>query len=137
MSLFYRSTIESIITFCISSWGGNVRCQEKTKFDRLIKKAGKIARSDFPSFDAAYAIHCFRKIERISSDIQHPLAPQIKYSPRSNRILLIHCKTERFRKSFLPSAVKLICHSTATRRTQNYGKHDYVITSTCIIIMSL
>ena len=108
MSLFYLSTIESILTFCITCWGGNVKCQDKLKFDRLIRKAGKIVRTNFPPLDSLYIICCSRKIDQIISDPLHPLAPQIKFSPRSNRPILFHCKTERYRRSFLPSSVKLL-----------------------------
>ena len=39
MSLFYTSVIESILTFCIIGWGGNVTIKNKTVINRSIKRA--------------------------------------------------------------------------------------------------
>ena len=38
ISLFYKSTIESILTFCIIGWGGNTNEKQKNKLNSLIKR---------------------------------------------------------------------------------------------------
>ena len=45
IELFYHATIESIIVFCITSWGGNIRIRDQTNFDRLIKKQGEFSKA--------------------------------------------------------------------------------------------
>ena len=37
-TLFYRSCIESIVTFCISVWGGNISVADKQGVNRIIKR---------------------------------------------------------------------------------------------------
>ena len=106
--LFYRSTIESMITFCLTSFGGNTRQQEREKIDRIIRKASKISTSSFHHFNDLYQTCCTRKINAIVSDSQHPLYSQIKISARSKRPVLMKCNKERYKKSFLPSAIKLL-----------------------------
>ena len=108
IELFYHATIESIIVFCITSWGGNIRICDQTKFDRLIKKAGKIFKSNPPPFEILHRTISLKKIQTICSDPKHPLAPQIRLSSRRNRPLFLRTNTERYRSSFLPSAIKLL-----------------------------
>ena len=108
MSMFYHSTIESMINFCITAWAGNTRHQDKEKLNRVIRKACKITTSTFPYIDELYIIACTRKISSILLDNQHPLFPQITISTRSNRPRLLICNKERYRRSFLPSSIKLL-----------------------------
>ena len=65
MSLFYKATMESLVTFCITCWGGNARGKERERLDGLIKKAGKITRSTIPSSDELYLSNCSKKINSI------------------------------------------------------------------------
>ena len=108
LSLFYRSTIESMITFCLTSFGGNTRQQDKDKIDRIIKNASKISMCSFHHFNDLYQTCCTRKINAIVLDSQHPLHSQIKRSARSKRPVLMLCNKERYRKSFLPSSIRLL-----------------------------
>ena len=108
LSLFYKSTIESILLFCITAWGGNVRTLDSTKLDRIVRKASKITHHNTHCFETLYLDMCRRKITYIKKDSTHPLASQIVTSTRSNRHILIRCTRERYRNSFLPSSIKLL-----------------------------
>ena len=42
ISLFYSSTMESIFSFCLIAWGGNITCNDENKINSIIKKVQKI-----------------------------------------------------------------------------------------------
>ena len=100
LELFYKSIIESVISFSLVCWGGNIRTNNKQKLDSVIRKACKICKASFPDFDYLLALNCQRKILSIKSDISHPLFGRIRYSERSNRPIPIRCKRERYKNSF-------------------------------------
>ena len=107
LSLFYNSVIQSIISFCVIGWGGNVTGIQKKKINCLIRRAGKTSKSIFITFDQLHKALCFKKINSIENT-DHPLAHNIKRSVRSNRPLFLKSNTERYRKSFLPYAITLL-----------------------------
>ena len=109
LDLFYTPTIQGIICFCIIAWGGNVSLVFKQKINKVIKRAARITHSDLSFFDELLCTLSLKKIDSIENS-DHPLACKIKRSVRSNRPLFIKAKTERFSRSFLPFAVKLIVH---------------------------
>ncbi len=42
MSLFYKQFIESVLSFCIVAWYGNLSLSNKNRLGGLVKVAGKI-----------------------------------------------------------------------------------------------
>ena len=68
--------MESILHFCITVWGGNARASDISKFDRIIRKAGKLSNDNFCDFDLLHFKSCYRKIKNIEEDTTHPLAKQ-------------------------------------------------------------
>ena len=107
LNLFYTSTIQSIISFCLIAWGGNTSVFCKKKINRVVKRAEKITHSSFCFFDDLVSFLSLKKINIIEKS-DHPLRCKIKRSVRSNRPIFIKTRTQRFSKSFLPSAIKLI-----------------------------
>ena len=109
LDLFYETTIQSIICFCVIAWGGNVSILCKKKINKVIKRASRITHSELSHFDELLCHLSLKKIMAIENS-DHPLASKIKRSVRSNRPLFIKTKTERFSRSFLPFSIKLIKH---------------------------
>ena len=109
LDLFYETTIQSIICFCVIAWGGNVTILCKKKRNKVIKRASRITHSELSHFDELLCHLSLKKITAIDNS-DHPLASKIKRSVRSNRPLFIKTKTERFSRSFLPFSIKLIKH---------------------------
>ena len=107
ISLFYRSIINSVISFCICAWGGNTAQRDISKIDRVTRQARKITNEDQFDFKELFQKACVNKITKILKDTSHPLHNQIIFSSRSNRVLLIRSRKERFKNSFLPLAVKI------------------------------
>ena len=108
MSLFYHSIIESILLFCFCCWGGNCTGQDKDRFDFIIKKASKICGHAFDNSNVLYRNSCFKKITNILKDNTHPLASQIVRSSRSSRFIPPRTNRERYKRSFLPSSIRLL-----------------------------
>ena len=96
LSLFYRSTIQSILSFCIAAWGGNIRYKDKCTMNRIIKKACKICSNiNLPYFDELLLANTTSKIHAISIDVHHPIAAQIVLSSHRNKPICLKCKKER------------------------------------------
>ena len=106
ISLFYQSVIQSIISFCICIWGGNANSKAISKIDSVAKYASKITCSDQLSFDQILSKFTEKKIIKIMKDQTHPLNESVQFSSRSNRLIIMKTRTERYKKSFLPRAVK-------------------------------
>lgn len=108
MSLFYHSSIESVFSFCITCWARNVREKDKAKLNAMIKKASKITNANFLNINGIFELNCVRKLKQILTDPCHPLFSQIKLSVRSNRPLHMKCNKERYKRSFLPTSIRLL-----------------------------
>ena len=107
LGLFYESCIYSVLTFCISAWGGNQRIKEKTIIDRSIKRCNKLlCKSVYVDIDQAFLISCLRKFSHIVKDSTHPLHCFINFSMRTNRLIHMRTRTTRFFNSFLPYAIR-------------------------------
>ena len=106
LSLFYKSTIESLLRFCLIAWGGNSREQDKKKINAMIKKVNKLTNNRNFFFEELLSSLCQQKLNNILADPSHPLFAQIKISVRNGRLLLLKTNTERYRCSFLPLAIR-------------------------------
>ena len=114
LSLFYRSMIVSIISFCVGAWGGNTVQKDTKKIDSVAKHATRLTGIKQDSFIEIFEKICNKKFNRILNDPTHPFYSQINRGERSGRVLFLRMKTERYRSSFLPTAIKL--HSETERR---------------------
>ena len=71
---FYRSAIESILTFSICVWFGGNSQRQRGRLDRVVKIASKIFGSEFTSLTAIYKYAIYRSKKRLS---QTKLTPPI------------------------------------------------------------
>ena len=109
ITLFYKSVIESVLSFCISCWGGNSSKGDRIKVDWIIKISEKFT-IHVPHGEEQYNKKTLDKIVSISKDVKHPLYCFLNKS-KSNRIdgySHIMTKTERHSKSFLPCAIRFL-----------------------------
>ena len=69
----YKSLVESVLTFNVVVWYGNLGVKGKTKLARIVGMAGKItgAKQDSPS--DLYLTAVEQKTARILDDSKHPL----------------------------------------------------------------
>ena len=105
MSMFYKSVVESVLTFCMLCWYGGISYQARKKVERIVTSAVKLG-CDAQSLEDLYNTLIVKKCDQIMNDDSHPLSSNFVSLPSKRRLAAIRCRTERFRKTFVPSAVR-------------------------------
>ena len=108
LAVFYTACIQSVLSFGISCWGGNLRVRDEEKLNRLIRKASKVAGCDLPSIREIYEHACKKKALNILNSPSHPLYLEFTRSCRTGRLLSRSARTDRYRKSFVPTSIRLL-----------------------------
>ena len=102
--MFYVSIIQSVVTFCITCYYGNLSKHDVNmigKISRVANKLGVIANA----FEDLYCINVRNMLMKIMKNPQHPLNMYIQWLPSRQRLRSILCKTKRYQMSFLPTAI--------------------------------
>ncbi|KAI5614754.1 gastrula zinc finger protein XlCGF28.1-like, partial [Silurus asotus] len=79
LTMFYRGTIESIVSSCITAWFGNCTVSDRKTLQRIVRTAEKIIGVSFPSIMDIYTTCCIRKAHSIVDDHTH--TPHTHTSP--------------------------------------------------------
>ena len=108
ISLFYNSAMESILCFCLIAYGGNITITDENKINSIIRKVQKVTNVPHSTIKELFTILVKKKINQIKKNNNHPIYKEIRYSERenSNLVLYPNIRTERYRRSFLPSALR-------------------------------
>jgi gmma-aminobutyric acid receptor subunit gamma len=69
---FYRCTIESILSGCITTWYGNCTALNRKALQRVVWSAQRITSGKRPALHDTYNTRCHRKAKKIIKDINHP-----------------------------------------------------------------
>ncbi|KAI4890520.1 hypothetical protein NFI96_010035, partial [Prochilodus magdalenae] len=143
---FYRCTIESILTNCISVWYGSCSASDRKALQRVVKTAQRITGTQLPTIESVYQKRCLSRARSIIKDPSHPnhelftLLPSGRYQ-RNDR--LFRRNASQFScGEILPGAssinIKADCHkagpgyiSTTRSSAVNITTHQGVITTTC------
>ena len=104
----YRSLIESILTFNVIAWFGNLTVKDKAKLTSFFKLAGKIVGHEQRSLSGLYELFCKRKAGKIIRDPTHPLHDAFKMLPSGRRWLAPLAKRSLYRRSFIPTAISIL-----------------------------
>ena len=99
--IFYCSILGSVITFGISCWGSSITAGDRKR----LNSTNKISRQNNEQRGSKYRDP--KKYNSILKDNDHPLNCNFITSMRSNRIIQPKSRTERYRLSFIPTAVRL------------------------------
>ncbi|KAK3539470.1 hypothetical protein QTP70_008487 [Hemibagrus guttatus] len=92
LTTFYRGTIESILSSCITAWFGNCTVLDCKTLQRIVRTAEKIVRVSLPSITNIYSTCCIRKANSI---LDYPTLSHTYSSP--------FCHLERGTEAFGPS----------------------------------
>ncbi|KAI3366893.1 hypothetical protein L3Q82_009536 [Scortum barcoo] len=65
---FYRCTIESILTGCITAWYSSCTALNRKALQRVVKAAQHITRTELPSMEDLYTQRCRKKATKIIKD---------------------------------------------------------------------
>ena len=76
MRIFYKSYIESVLSFSMICWYGNLNVKDKASLAKVVKAAGKIIGAKQSSLADLYNRFVHKKAESILSANGHPLHPE-------------------------------------------------------------
>ncbi len=111
LSLFYKSTVESIMSFCIVNWFGSCTNIVKRKFKRIVKCAKRLG-CDAVDLEDLYRIVVTKKCKLIMKEPTHPLYECFKLLKSKKRLSSLYARTCRFKNSFVPNAIRMYNKST-------------------------
>ncbi|KAF7644919.1 hypothetical protein LDENG_00213430 [Lucifuga dentata] len=107
---FYRSTIESVITYCISAWYAGSSAADRKALQRVINTAQKIVGCPLPSLEEIAGSRCLRRSTAILKDPSHPAHHLFERMPSGKRYRSMKARTSRLRNSFYPWAIRTLNH---------------------------
>ena len=113
LQIVYKSLVESVLTFNIVVWYGNLGVKGKAKLARIVGMAGKIVGAKQDSLSDLYLTAVERKTARILDDAKHPLFSQFQKLRSGRRYKVPIARKNVYKKSFIPSAISVL-NSRAT-----------------------
>uniref|UniRef100_A0A8C2G3L7 Reverse transcriptase domain-containing protein n=1 Tax=Cyprinus carpio TaxID=7962 RepID=A0A8C2G3L7_CYPCA len=106
MYTFYRGTIESILTSCITVWYGACNASCRKTLQRIVRAAEKIIGVSLPSLQDIYGTRLTRKALCIAGDPTHPSHSFFSLLPSGRRLRSLQARTSRLKDSFIHQAVR-------------------------------
>ncbi|KAI3368350.1 hypothetical protein L3Q82_008055 [Scortum barcoo] len=92
---FYRCTIESILTSCITVWYGSCSAADRKALQRVVKAAQRIAGAPLPRIEDIYRKRCLKRAGKIIKDSSHPAHRLFTLLPSGKRYRSARTKTTR------------------------------------------
>ena len=108
MILFYRAFIESVISFAVICWYGNLGIVQKNSLNGIVKAAGKIVGVKFRCLSHIYDEQVLKKASSIRGDSSHPLKGEYKLLPSGQWLEAPATKNNRYKFSFIPTSIRAI-----------------------------
>ncbi len=105
MKMFYTCFIESIESFSVICWYGNLNVKSRGKFNSIVKICSNIVGTEFRTIAQIYEHKVTKKGQLVLSDVIHPLCDEFQLLPSGRRFKLPLCKSNRYRNSFVPAAI--------------------------------
>ena len=106
MRMFYSSFIESVLTFSIISWFGNLSVANKNRLGGIVKVCQKTTGMTLNPLNHIYQVRATQKAKVILGNPQHPLFKEFRLLPSGRRYAYKKkAKSNRYTKSFVPMAV--------------------------------
>ena len=108
MKTFYRSFIESILTFSFISWYSCLTMDDRKKVDRVVRVCGKIVGENQESLSDLYKRRCVQKAKSIITDSNHVLAHNFELLPSGRRYREPFYRLKRTKNTFIPQVIKFL-----------------------------
>ncbi len=108
MALFYKSHIESVLTFSFICWFGGLNVRQKNALNKIVNIGGKIIGVQQSNLSVLYNSQVVKRANSILSDHSHPLHHHFQLLPSGTRFSLPSVKTNRYKHSFNPTAITLL-----------------------------
>ena len=110
LQLVYRGLIESVLSFNIITWYGNVSAKNNIKRARVVNTASKVIGNEQKHLSSIYNAALKMKARRLLYDPTHPLNDAFQKFPSGRRLNVPLAKKNLFKKSFILSDI-LICNA--------------------------
>ncbi len=108
MKMFYCSYIESVISFSVICWYGNLCIRDKNSLGQIVKVASKVAGIQFDSQDQIFNRQVLSKALTIHSDDVHPLSSEYKLLPSGLRLCVPRATKNRYKFSSVPTSIRAL-----------------------------
>ena len=105
---FYRSTIESLLTYAVSVWHSSCTETDRKRLQRVTNTAQKIIGCPLSPISTIYNSRCLNRARTILKDSTHPGFHFFNLLPSGRRFRSILAETNRLRDSFFPKAVTIL-----------------------------
>ncbi|CAI5660128.1 unnamed protein product [Oreochromis niloticus] len=109
LKTFYDSVVASAIFYGVVCWGGSISAGDRKRLNRLIRRASSVLGCPLDPVEVVSDRRMVAKLSSLLDSISHPMHETVTAlsSSFSGRLRHPRCGTERFRRSFLPTAVRL------------------------------
>ncbi len=104
LTTFYRGTIESVLTSCITVWYGNCSAADRKTLQRTVNTAAKIIGAPLPSILDIFLARCSSKTNSIVKDPTHPSHSLFQLLPSGRRYTVKKKKLVQLKFSRQPTA---------------------------------
>ena len=104
----YNALVLSVLTYGIAVWYGACPLRTKCKLQRIVREAAKIINIPLDSLDSIYKRNIGKKAFSIAQNKTHPLHPKFDPLRSGSRYREIKCRTNRYKNTFMPTAIKEI-----------------------------
>nr|XP_054594642.1 RNA-directed DNA polymerase from mobile element jockey isoform X1 [Nothobranchius furzeri] len=109
LKTFYDSVVASAIFYGVVCWGSSISAGDRKRLNRLIRRASSVLGCPLDPVEVVSDRRMTAKLSSMLNNISHPIQVTLTAmnSSFSGRLRHPRCGTERFRRSFLPTAVRL------------------------------
>uniref|UniRef100_A0A1A7YZ32 Uncharacterized protein n=1 Tax=Iconisemion striatum TaxID=60296 RepID=A0A1A7YZ32_9TELE len=106
---FYHSVVGSVIHSAVVCWGAGSSDRDRKRLNKLVNKASSVLGCPLDTVEETCERRMLGKMTSILKNPSHPLHSTVETMDSSFRGRLRHprCKTERYRRSFIPTAVRV------------------------------
>ena len=122
-NLFYKSTVQSVLCYCLICWGGGLSVKNRVLLDRMVRSASKTIGTTLPTVDELYEIYMMKKTRDILKDTSHPLHEFDHVAQCGCQYISERTRTNRYRNTFLPTSVRLL-NAQSGRENDWGGEND-------------
>ena len=106
LTSFYRSFIESLLTFSFVCWFNGLSLKDKNSLYSIVKTCSKIIGVKQRDLRSLWEDQLVRKAKTIISHPQHPLSYEFRVMPSGRRYVSPPGRSNRHLNSFIPSAIR-------------------------------
>ncbi len=108
LTTFYRGTLESVLTSCITVWYGNCSAANHKTLQWTVNTAAKIIGGPLPSILVIFLARCSSKTNSIVKDPTHTSHNLFQLLPSGRRYRSIKARSVRLLNSFSPRIWELL-----------------------------